>query len=273
LDHETTTEKRDGRPVLPTDHMAEAATSELAGQSMSSGDLVSRGDFAAMPDGDLGSRARALTRLQQTAGNGAAAVVATSEGARRERQSALPSVDTVMRSPSAETTYNVTEEIGPVAGSDHSVEANSLASFGDAISARNEAGKVQWDPSFDYESEGGDAPSVSVSVVCPILLEMPSWALPEDMGPRTQAEFTRWLGALRTHEQGHIDRVHQHFEGLAERLSRLSFARAEQLFNTTKTNLQTASDTYDASTSHGVSQGTTLDLAIEKEERAEDERE
>jgi hypothetical protein len=102
---------------------------------------------------------------------------------------------------------------------------------------------------------------------------MPSWAPPADTGPRTRAEFTRWLAALRTHEQGHIDRVHQHFDGLAQRLSELSFVRAQRLFNTTKANLQTASDTYDVSTTHGISQGTTLDVSIEEQERAEAEEE
>ena len=273
MDHETTTEKRDGRQVITPGRLAEAATSERTDRPMPSGGLASGGDLAAMSVGDLGSRARVLTHLQQAAGNGAATMVAAPEGLSHGRRHASPSFDTVMRSPAAETTYNVTEEIGPVAETNYTVEADSLASFGDAVAARDEAGRVQWDPSFDYDSEGGEAPSVTVSVACPISLEMPSWALPADMGPRTRAEFTRWLGALRTHEQGHIDRVHQHFDGLAERMSQLPFTRAQGLFNTTKTNLQTASDAYDTATSHGISQGTTLDLSIEEAERAESEGE
>jgi hypothetical protein len=273
LDHEPTTEKQDRRHVVTTGHVAEAAISEPAGQSMSIGGLASGDGFAAMSAGDGGSRARVLTHLQQTAGNGAAAVVAASDGARRLQRSESPGVDTVMLSPDVDTTYNVTEAIGPVAGSSYTVTADSLASFASAVAARDEAGRVQWDPTFDYDSEGGDAPSVTVSVACPIGLEMPSWALLEDMGPRTRAEFNRWLAALGTHEQGHIDRVHLHFDGLAERMARLSFTAAQGLFNTTKTDLQTASDAYDASTAHGISQGTTLDLSIEEDERAEDEEE
>jgi hypothetical protein len=268
LDHETTTEKQGGKRTTTAARVTDSPSSELARQSMPNGGLASGGDVTAMFAGDLGSRSRVLTQLQQTAGNTAAAA---SVGVQRSPRGGSPRNDTVMRSPDADTTYNVTEEVGPVAGSDYTVEADSLAAFADAVMARDEAGRVQWDPSFAHESEGGDAPSVTVSVTCPIALEMPSWALPADMGPNTRAEFNRWLGALRTHEQGHIDRVHQHFDGLAQRLAEMSYASALGLFNTTKTNLQTASDGYDTETSHGISQGTTIGLSIEEAERAESE--
>lgn len=270
MDHETTTEKQGGKHATTAHRVPDAATSELADQAVPYGGLASRGDIRAMSLGDLGSRTRELTRLQQTAGNAAAAA---SVGPQRSPLGTSPGRDTVMRSPAADTTYNVTEEVGPVAESNYTVEADSLAAFADAVTARDEAGRVQWDPTFAYESEGGEAPSVTVSVSCPIALEMPSWAIPADIGPNTRAEFNRWLGALRTHEQGHITRVHQHFDGLAQRLAELPYARALRLFNTTKTNLQTASDAYDTDTSHGISQGTTFDLSIEEAERAESEEE
>jgi hypothetical protein len=274
VDHETTTDKQAGRHSSAIGQATETAVPELAGQPLPIGGILSGRDFATMSMGDLGSRARVLTRLQQGAGNGAAALVAASIGAQRKAHGA-GTAETVMRDPDEETVYDVTEEIGPVAPAPRPVEADSLAGFADAISAWDEAGKVQWHPNYSYASTNprGGPPTVTVSLTVGITLAMPEWTLPEDMGPRTRAEFTRWLAALRTHEQGHIDRVYEHFEGIAERMSRLPYARADRLYETTKANLKTSSDTYDDDTDHGISQGTTLDLSIEEEERAEAEEE
>lgn len=253
-----------------------ASPSQPAFAGTPAGGIASGSDLVMMARGDLGSRAQVLERIQRDAGNGAAGMVAASARAGRVYRSPVESPAagaTVQRSPDEETVYDVTEEIGPVSESPYTVEADSLAAFHDAISVRDEAGSVSWEPN-NWSHSGapsGDPPTVSVSVTVPITLQMPEWELPEDMGPRTRAEYRRWYAALRAHEQGHIDLVRERTQGLADRMARLSLARARSLFTTTIAGLQTASDEYDARTQHGLATGTVLDLSIEEEERGEGE--
>ena len=167
-------------------------------------------------------------------------------------------------------TTNATENVGPAVESSYAVVASSLADVVAVIGGRAEAGHVGWSPTLDFHQTDGRIDSVTISV--PIDLEMPSWSPPAAMLPRARAEWTRWYAALRAHEQGHIDLVHQLFDGLAGRILGTRVATGQRLFQNAKASLATRSRAYDARTGHGTRQGTILDVAIEQQELDEERR-
>jgi hypothetical protein len=167
-------------------------------------------------------------------------------------------------------TAGVSETVGPVSGSSYAVEGSSLADVAAFIGGRDEAGHVDWGPTLDLHQTDGVIDTVTINVS--IDLEMPAWSPPSSMLPKARAEWTRWHAALQAHEQGHIDLVHQAFDGLASRILGKQVATGRRLFATAKSTLATASRAYDGRTGHGIKQGTILDVAIEQQEADEARR-
>ncbi len=165
---------------------------------------------------------------------------------------------------------NATESVGPVTESSYAVEASTLADVAAAIGGRSEAGHVGWVPTLDFHQTDGRIDSVTINVS--IDLQMPSWSPPSSMLPKARAEWTRWYAALRAHEQGHIDLVHQLFDGLAARILGKTVRAGQQLFATAKASLATQSRAYDTRTGNGTKQGTIMNVGIEQQEIDEERR-
>jgi hypothetical protein len=165
---------------------------------------------------------------------------------------------------------NATESVGPVAESSYAVEASTLAEVAAAIGGRPEAGHVSWVPTLDFHQTDGRIDSVTINVS--IDLQMPSWSPPASMLPKARAEWTRWYAALRAHEQGHIDLVHQLFDGLAARILGKTVRAGQGLFDTAKASLAAQSKAYDTRTGNGTKQGTVMNVAIEQQEIDEERR-
>jgi hypothetical protein len=165
---------------------------------------------------------------------------------------------------------NATESVGPVTESSYAVEASTLADVAAAIGGRSEAGHVGWVPALDFHQTDGRIDSVTINVT--IDLQMPSWSPPASMLPKARAEWTRWYAALRAHEQGHIDLVHQLFDGLAARILGKTVRAGQGLFDTAKASLAAQSRAYDTRTGNGTRQGTIMNVAIEQQEIDEERR-
>ncbi len=163
-----------------------------------------------------------------------------------------------------------TETIGPEVATSHPVAATSLADVATALAARPEAGHVAWSADMRFGASAGAIDAVEVSVT--IDLEMPDWTPPPTMLPRARAEWHRWYAALLAHEQGHIDLVHAHFDGLAPRIIGRSPREGDRTFRAAKGALGRASTAYDRRTSHGRRQGTIMDVSIEIHELGEERR-
>lgn len=165
---------------------------------------------------------------------------------------------------------HATESVGPVSESSYAVEASTLADVAAAIGGRSEAGHVSWVPTLDFHQTDGRIDSVTINVS--IDLQMPSWSPPASMLPKARAEWTRWYAALRAHEQGHIDLVHQLFDGLAAKILGKTVRAGQQLFATARTSLAAQSRAYDTRTGHGTRQGTVMNAGIEQQEIDEERR-
>lgn len=156
------------------------------------------------------------------------------------------------------------EAIGPVKESTYNVGGKTLEDVLNAINARNqaEAAQVSWTlPKPKLKEAGGKVTEASVTI--PITMEMPNWTGASGAGKNVKAEWDRVMAALRKHEDGHVALVHEHFDGLADKMLGLSRKDAEALFDKTGKDLQKASDAYDAKTKHGETQGAVIDLDVE----------
>jgi hypothetical protein len=156
------------------------------------------------------------------------------------------------------------EAVGPTTNSSYGLAAVSLSDVASQISTRDEAGQCGWAESWDYKALGGRITAVSVTVT--INIEMPAWTPPPSMLPKAKAEWERWYGALLAHEQGHVQLIHDHFDGLAAKILGKSPTKGKAMFDGAKADLAAASKAYDARTGHGKKAGTIIDTSIEDKE-------
>src|SRR5262249_4310361 len=93
-----------------------------------------------------------------------------------------------------------------------------------------------------------------------ITVTMPHWAGASSAPPEEQAEWERFLGALRQHEQGHVDLVHTYLNNADTLIQGVDETTAAQQGQANHPALHTASDQYDAGNNHGENEGTVINL-------------
>jgi predicted secreted Zn-dependent protease len=126
---------------------------------------------------------------------------------------------------------------------------------------QDEAGRCTWHPELnlawdDNQIVTGGTLTVDLEVLTP------AWAKRSDANDAVRAEWDRWSSALMTHEMGHYDLAKQYLDHFEDTVVGQSQTDAWAAFEKVKLDLQQASDNYDTSTQHGITQGTTLDTSI-----------
>ncbi|SPE35040.1 hypothetical protein SBA3_2220025 [Candidatus Sulfopaludibacter sp. SbA3] len=138
------------------------------------------------------------------------------------------------------------------------VDGNTLASVAQAVSQEDEAGKTEWFPHYEYELNGSGLSSVTITVATRITV--PEWS---EYGSATQPEKEEWdrfLAALQSHEQGHLELVRQHLAKIDEKMAGQSLNDANSAWEEALEALASASDAYDQQSDHGRKQGTIINL-------------
>lgn len=140
---------------------------------------------------------------------------------------------------------------------------DTLQELYDEMSSWNldEVGRCSWHPelSLDWDDNHivtGGTLTVDIEVL------VPAWAKLSQANDAVRAEWDRWSAALMTHEMGHVDLAYAHLDNFETTLVGKPKDDAWTAFEQVKKDLQKASDDYDTSTNHGISQGTTLDTSI-----------
>jgi hypothetical protein len=87
---------------------------------------------------------------------------------------------------------------------------------------------------------------------------MPHWVEANNATPGEREEWERFLGALRTHEQGHIHLAVQYLQYADTLIEGCTEQTAAQQWQDNLNALQQASNDYDASNDHGRNEGTTI---------------
>jgi predicted secreted Zn-dependent protease len=139
------------------------------------------------------------------------------------------------------------------------VPGHTLEEVANHIAQMDEAGQTHWHPTYHATRwEGQTIAEATVEVQ--ITVTMPHWAGASAAPPEEQAEWERFLGALRAHEQGHIDLVHTYLEHADSLLEGVDEHTAAQQWQANLDALKAASDQYDAGNNHGENEGTVINL-------------
>jgi predicted secreted Zn-dependent protease len=152
----------------------------------------------------------------------------------------------------------MTVTMGQAAWSTYDVSGATLADIVSALEGSDEAGSTDWHGSTYTSHHGEDGQVTSVDVQVQITVSMPHWVERAQAPHAEQVEWDRFVAALHAHEQGHIDLVHTYLEHVDGHMVHMDEAAAAQVWADTFTNLQAASDQYDAANGHGTNAGTTI---------------
>jgi hypothetical protein len=152
--------------------------------------------------------------------------------------------------------------VGPPKRTFYTLRAATLRGVVAELGGREEAGRTDWKPHLGYKADDSGIVTSAI-VTVPIPLEMPRWPGHRKVSKTAQAEWDRAYRALEAHEQGHVDLVHEHFDGMASSLIGKTEAQANAAFQKATEDLQSASDEYDQRTDHGQSAGAVIDTSKE----------
>jgi Bacterial protein of unknown function (DUF922) len=284
----------EGRPATGPP-VADTLTEQLIAESRGDPETIAK----RLAMADETSRSRALSLLQHDRGNafvhsivrgmvsagtlgsdtlrgGTGAGSGRGETITLEREAAEEEAEPADATNEAEQLADIpegaTEEVGPTTNSSYPVSAVSLSDVASQLSSRDEAGYCGWKESWNYKT-GATGRITAVKVTMKIDIEMPAWTPPPSMLPKAKAEWTRAYAALLAHEQGHEKLVHDHFDGLADRILGQTARQGRTLFEGAKAGLARASKAYDGRTGNGTRTGTIIDTTIEQRELDEKKKE
>ena len=154
----------------------------------------------------------------------------------------------------------MTVHLGQAQWTTWDLHAQTLAEVASAIEAMDEPGNTDWSHS-SYTTHHDNSGTVdSVDVTVNVTVSMPHWVERDHATTAEQTEWDRALAALHAHEQGHVDLVHTYLEHIDTHMIGHDEAGAHAVWNETFTNLQAASDHYDAGNGHGTQAGTTIQV-------------
>jgi predicted secreted Zn-dependent protease len=142
----------------------------------------------------------------------------------------------------------------------YDVDADGLAAAADAIATMDEAAQAEWFPAYSFTTAGGRLVSADVTVRTRVT--MPRWTTLSAAHPVEQIEWKRFCGALRAHEQGHIDLVVRHLSTVDRELVGKTTAAAQRSWEQALAQLESASRAYDHATDHGRKHGTIINASV-----------
>lgn len=148
--------------------------------------------------------------------------------------------------------------IHPTAWSDSNVDGSTLAEVARHIELLPEAGQTHWHATYQVTQWGEGNHIVAAGVDVAITVTLPHWANATSRPQAERDEWERFMGALRNHEQGHVDLAVTYLEHADTLLNGYDEHTAATQWQDNLDALQQMSDQYDASNDHGRSAGTTI---------------
>jgi predicted secreted Zn-dependent protease len=146
----------------------------------------------------------------------------------------------------------------------YDVEGNTLEEVGTAMGTE-EWGQCQWDWSqTSYRTTNDTVDRVNIVLILTITL--PRWTGDgwRRASPAAKAEWNRMLAALRTHENGHADIARSFVHQVQEHPLNHPESEFQTLFTEGQNPHEDRQRAYDAETSHGETQGVSLDTSIDQ---------
>lgn len=144
----------------------------------------------------------------------------------------------------------------------YDLHGHTLAEVALQIEHLPEAGQTHWQPTYHATRWSGNV-IAAVQVDVHVTVSLPHWVGASAAPSAQQAEWERFLTALRTHEQGHVDLVTTYLRDVDTILENVTEETAAQQWRDNLAALHQASDQYDAGNNHGRNEGTTITLPDE----------
>jgi hypothetical protein len=157
-------------------------------------------------------------------------------------------------------------KVGPPTNSTYSV-SGSLRTVANAIAARTEAGSVATSPTQDtetYTPDGGTEKVTAARVTVDQKMEMPDWSDKANATKGQQDEWTRFFGALTTHENGHVDLDKTAYANVHSKMVGQTPTDATAALDAAEAKATTDNTTYDTNNDHGKKQGTGINPNIDE---------
>ncbi len=163
-----------------------------------------------------------------------------------------------MPPPTGTTTIDKKNETISASGNTLTEAITNLSSQG-----KGEAGRVTCAPDWDKQAWQPDenkpaATIVTANVTVTETKAMPVWTELDRQCEPVKKEWARFYQALDRHEEGHITIDETSFKDLHKKLLGKTPTVADGIFSTTVTQANTKNDAYDATTQHGLTQGTAV---------------
>lgn len=156
--------------------------------------------------------------------------------------------------------------VGPPTSSTYNV-SGSLRDAANAVAGRTEAGSVTATPSSDTETWTPDDGSETISaarVTVAQVVELPTWTDKSSATTNQQAEWDRFHAAITTHEAGHVSTDKTSFAGAHSTMVGQSPTDGDAKLDAATAKAKTDNETYDTTTSHGLTQGTGINPNIDE---------
>jgi hypothetical protein len=125
-----------------------------------------------------------------------------------------------------------------------------------------EWGRCHWNVTYNVQTTGGRVTRVNITMR--LTIRMPRWTQGySEASAAARAEWQRMLTALQAHEDHHAAMARERAPRFKENILGQPAGEAGTRYQETLDDLQTDQDTYDTETSHGETEGVTLDTSIE----------
>lgn len=144
----------------------------------------------------------------------------------------------------------------------YNVTGNTLADVATALGTQ-EWGRCNWNFSYTYRTDANSVVT-RADVTLTLTIRLPRWTGRgwNRASRAAKAEWRRMVGCLRTHENGHASRARRWATTLQQRLLNQQEADVAGRWNQGMAEHEAEQQQYDASTSHGQTQGVSLDTSI-----------
>lgn len=124
---------------------------------------------------------------------------------------------------------------------------------------------------YDYSYDTTNGRVTRVDITLRLTIRLPSWQEGRDQAsPEARAEWDRMMAALRAHEERHAEIAREWAPRFKQRILGVRGGNATARYNQVKAQVDQRQAQYDTQTTHGQTEGVSLDLSVDQEQAEEE---
>ncbi len=128
-----------------------------------------------------------------------------------------------------------------------------------------EWGRCRYHYGYDYDTTNGRTTRVNITLT--LTIRLPRWQEGRDeASPAARAEWDRMMGALRAHEERHAEIAREWAPRFKQRMLGVREGNVASRHSQTLGQVDQRQGQYDTQTTHGQTEGVSLDLSVDQEQ-------